>query len=203
MLAVSYMFQQGTPFVYQGQEIGMLNWRPESPDMYEDVQTRYNYEHSNLKKPADVRLKRLWRSSRDSARTLMQWDDGENAGFTAGKPWFYANPNYTTINVAQQEKDPDSVLNFYRKVIALRKSLPVVRYGKYTEHFASAKDRYVYSRETEKEKLLVVCSFSENKIAMKAPDGFDLASGELLLSSYTGVSGELRPYEARVYRWKK
>lgn len=203
MLAVSYLFQQGTPFVYQGQEIGMLNWRPESPDMYEDVQTRYNYEHSALKKSPEARLKRLWRSSRDSARTLMQWDDTKNAGFTEGKPWFYVNPNYPKINVAAQEKDPGSLLNFYRKAIALRKSLPAVRHGSYAEHFASAKDRYVYSREAEMEKLLVVCSFAEDRIAMKTPDGFDLSKAELLLCNYEGASDVLRPYEARVYRWKK
>ena len=103
----------------------MLNWRPNDPDMYEDVQTRYNYTHSNLKAPPEKRLKKLWRSSRDSARTPVQWDCSPNAGFTTGEPWFYVNQNYPQINVAQQEEDPDSVLNFYRKAITLRKKLPL------------------------------------------------------------------------------
>ena len=202
MLAVSYLFQQGTPFVYQGQEIGMMNWKPADPDMYEDVQTRYNYEHSALKKTPEQRLRRLWRSSRDSARTLMQWDDSPNAGFTGAKPWFYVNPNYTEINAAAQENDPDSILNFYRKAIRLRKSLPVVRDGSYTEHFRSSRTHYVYSREMPGEKLLVICSFSDQDTALPVPPGFDLKSAALILTNYAAPSGTLRPYETRVYHWK-
>ena len=118
-IAAAYLFQQGTPFLYQGQEIGMLNWRPESADMYEDVQTVYNYKHSALNKSPEERLKRLWRSSRDSARTPVQWSDEENAGFTTGTPWLPVNENYKEINVEREERDPDSLLNFYRKAIAL------------------------------------------------------------------------------------
>ena len=202
MLAACYLFQQGTPFVYQGQEIGMVNWKPEDPEMYEDVQTRYNYAHSALKKSPEERLKRLWRSSRDSSRTLVQWDDTENAGFTTGKPWFYANENYRQINVAAQEKDPDSILNFYRKAIALRKSLPVVRHGNYTEHFHSSKTQYVYTREMPGEKLLVICSFSEQPQPLKIPAGFDIAAAKLILGNYSGAANELRPYETRVYHIK-
>ncbi|MBQ3242792.1 MAG: alpha-glucosidase, partial [Oscillospiraceae bacterium] len=151
-LAVSYLFQQGTPFLYQGQEIGMLNWKPADPEMYEDVQTRYNYAHSNLKKSPEERLRKMWRSSRDSARTPVQWDGSENAGFTTGTPWFYVNENYPQINVAQQEEDPDSILQFYRKAIALRKSLSVVRDGVYKEHFPLSRKLYVYSRVMKGQK---------------------------------------------------
>ena len=203
-LAASYLFQQGTPFLYQGQEIGMLNWRPHDPDMYEDVQTRYTYAHSNLKKSPAVRLQKMWRSSRDSARTLVQWDDSPNAGFTtAEKPWFYVNENYTRINVAAQENDPDSILNFYREAIRLRKSLPVVRHGVYKEHFASDAKLYVYSRVMKGEKLLVICSFSTDPAAMKVPAGFDLKTAELLLTNYKVQGKLLQPYECRVYHWKK
>ena len=201
-LAVSYLFQQGTPFIYQGQEIGMLNWRPEDPEMYEDVQTRYTYAHSNLNKPADVRLKKMWRSSRDSARTPVQWDDSENAGFTTGKPWFYVNHNYREINAAKQEADPNSLLNFYRKAIALRKSLPVVKDGKYRDHFFMSGRRYVYSRDDCKQKLLVMCSFAKTDIPVRVPAGFDLSKAKLVLQSYPEVKDKLQPYEARVYLWE-
>ena len=163
MLAVSYMFLKGTPFVYQGQEIGMSNWYPQSPDMYEDVQTRWQYENVGTKKSPEKRLQRLWHGSRDSARTPVQWDSSENAGFTTGTPWFYANDNYKEVNVAEQEKDEDSILNFYRKVIALRKELSAVRHGSYKEYGKHSASLYTYSREDEKQKLLVVCSFSEKE----------------------------------------
>ncbi len=200
-LAVSYLFQQGTPFLYQGQEIGMLNWQPEDPEMYEDVQTRYNYAHSNLKKSPEERLRKMWRSSRDSARTPVQWDATENAGFTTGKPWFYVNPNYTRINVAAQENDPDSLLNFYRKAIRLRKSLPVVRHGTYREYFPLSGKQYVFSREMPGEKLLVICSFADHPTAMKIPAGFDLSTAKLVLGNYDNAASTLQPYECRVYHW--
>ena len=203
-LAVAYLFQKGTPFLYQGQEIGMLNWKPENADMYEDVQTRWQYENTELDKTEEQRLHRLWRSSRDSARTPVQWDASENAGFTTGTPWFYVNENYKKINVAQQEQDPDSILNFYRKAIKLRKSLDVVRRGIYREHYKLSGDLYVYSMETDTEKLLVVCSFTEKRIRFTAPKGIDLDTGKLLLCNYAKYrTSIMKPYEARVYLWKK
>ena len=203
MLAVSYLFQKGTPFLYQGQEIGMTNWKPEDPEMYEDVQTRWQYAHTATNKPADVRLKRMWRSSRDSARTPVQWTSGENGGFTTGKPWFYVNPNHKTINVAAQEADPESILNFYRKAIALRKSLPVVRHGTYTEHFAASSRLYCYSRQMEGQKLLVLCSFSGKPRKLRFPKGFDPATGKLILQNYAAPdTNTLAPYETRVYLWE-
>ena len=202
-LAVSYLFQQGTPFVYQGQEIGMLNWKPESAFMYEDVQTRWNYEHSALDKTDEQRLQRLWRSSRDSARTPMQWDESENAGFTTGEPWFYVNQNYQKINVAEQEEDPDSILNFYRKAIELRKSLSCVRYGKYREYRKLSGKHYIYSRQDNRQKILVVCSFSDKPTYFFAPRDFYLPAAELILQNYRHIKKHtLQPYECRVYLWK-
>ena len=205
LLAVSYLFQQGTPFIYQGQEIGMSNWYPEDPAMYEDVQTRWQYENVGTKKSPEKRLQRLWHGSRDSARTPVQWDDSANAGFTeAEKPWFYVNENYKEINVAAQEQDENSVLNFYRKAIALRKSLSCVRYGEYREYGKLSSRLYTYSREDEKEKILVVCAFSENEETWKVPAGFDLSAAELILCNYGAAeAAKLKPYEARVYRWEK
>lgn len=180
----------------------MLNWRPENPDMYEDVQTRYTYAHSNLKKSPQERLEKMWRSSRDSARTPVQWDDSEHAGFTTGKPWFYVNQNYKEINVAAQEKDPDSLLNFYKEAIKLRKSLKVVRHGTYREYFKGSSKVYVYSRQLPDEQLLVVCSYSEKPTALKIPRGFDLSKAKLILTNYPEQGAKLQPYECRVYLWK-
>ncbi|MBQ7064608.1 MAG: alpha-glucosidase [Firmicutes bacterium] len=203
-LAASYLFQQGTPFIYQGQEIGMTNWRPDSPALYEDVQTVYQNTHRGTRKSAAKRLHALWRSSRDSARTPVQWDDGPQAGFTTGTPWFSINPNYREINVNREEADPDSLLHFYRRAIQLRKSLRVVRDGRYKEHFHLNPRLYVYSRTLPAEKLLVICSFSKHKQKIRFPKGFDPANGKLILQSYKESAEDyLRPYEARVYYWEK
>lgn len=181
----------------------MLNWRPEDPNMYEDVQTRWQYENAATKKSPQKRLERLWRSSRDSARTPVQWDCSENAGFTDGKPWFYVNQNYTNINVAEQENDPDSILNFYRKAIALRKKLKVVRNGKYREFDKLSSTRYLYTRENKRQKLLVICSFSEKSQKFTVPDGCDLSTGTLILNNYPPSTDILlQPYETRVYLWE-
>ncbi len=204
MLAVSYLFQKGTPFVYQGQEIGMTNWYPTDPDMYEDVQTRWQYANVATKKSPEKRLQRLWHGSRDSARTPVQWDDSENAGFTTGKPWFYVNENYKQINVAAQEQDENSVLNFYRKTIALRKRLSCVRHGDYREYDKLSSACYTYSREDEKQKILVVCSYSKKLEKWKAPEQFDMSKAKLVLCNYKrAAASRLKPYETRVYLWEK
>ena len=203
-LAASYLFQQGTPFIYQGQEIGMLNWKPQSIEQYRDVQSIYQYHHNLRKLPEEKRIKKLWRSSRDSARTPVQWDDTPNAGFTSGEStWIDVNPNYTWLNAAQQTEDPDSILNFYKKAIALRKSLRCVRYGEYKEHFPLHNKLYCYTRELKCEKLLVLCSFSDKEQDIRIPKGYDLSKGELILQNYDSpIPGILMPYECRVYLFK-
>ena len=204
MLAVSYLFQQGTPFIYQGQELGMLNWQPDSPEAYRDVQSIWNYEHTALNKTPRQRLERLWRSSRDNARTPVQWSDAPHAGFSTAEPWIGVNPNYTKINAMEQEQDPDSILNFYRKAIALRKSLPVVRYGIYKEHCKASSQLYVYSRDDGNQKLLVVCSFYKDQTVFRAPKSFDMSTAELVLGNYDDPrKAVLQPYECRVYLWKE
>ena len=200
-LAVSYLFQQGTPFVYQGQEIGMLNWEPEDAEMYEDVQTRWQYEHTGGS--PEKRLEKMWRCSRDSARTPVQWDATKNAGFSEVKPWFYVNSNYPYINVAQQEKDPDSILNFYRDAIALRKRLSCVRDGNYKEYHEKSEDLYMYTRQDPRQRILVVCSFAKKEIHFKAPRGYHLDVADLVLHNYEDPkNGVLQPYECRVYLWR-
>ena len=203
MLAAAYLFQKGTPFLYQGQELGMTSWYPDDPEQYEDVQTRFHYAHDLTALPKQMRLKLMWRASRDSARTPVQWSAEEYAGFSTVKPWFHLNPNYKTVNAAQQETDPDSVLNFYRRAIALRKSLPVVTEGIYREHGKFSGSIYMYTREMKGQKLLVVCSFAERPIAVFPPKGFDLSRAKLILSNYPeekpGKPFRTRPFETRVY----
>ena len=204
MLAVSYMFLKGTPFVYQGQEIGMSNWYPSDPLMYEDVQTLWQYHNVGTKKSPEKRLERLWHGSRDSARTPVQWDNTENAGFSTATPWFYVNENYKDVNVAMQEQDANSILNFYRNVIKLRKELSCVRNGNYVEYNKSSSKLYVYAREDDKQKVLVVCSYSDGMEEFKTPAGFDLSKAELILNNYDGATTSvLKPYETRVYLWQK
>ena len=203
MLAVSYLFLKGTPFIYQGQEIGMSNWYPNDPNMYEDVQTLWQYHNVKTKKSAKKRLQRLWYGSRDSVRTPVQWSDSLHAGFSEHEPWFYVNENYKEVNVKNQEDDENSVLNFYRKAIKLRKEFSAVRYGDYKEYGKSSSKVYTYTREDDKQKLLVICSFTEKEAKFKMPKGFDSNLAELILSNYDNNSLILKPYETRVYLIKK
>ena len=203
MLAASYLFLKGTPFIYQGQEIGMSNWYPNDPNMYEDVQTLWQYHNVKTKKTDEKRLQRLWHGSRDSARTPVQWSDSVNAGFSECQPWFYVNENYKEVNVENQENDNNSVLNFYRKAIKLRKELSAVRNGNYKEYGKSSSKVYTYIREDEYQKILVVCSFSEKSAKIKVPKGFDIKNSELILNNYENNSNILKPYETRVYLYKK
>lgn len=202
-LACAYLFQQGTPIIYQGQEIGMTSIRLESIDQYEDVQTVSQYRNFFTKDPEKKRMERVWRSSRDGARTPVQWDDSDNAGFTAGEPWFYVNPNYPEVNVAAQEGDPDSLLNFYREAVRLRRELPVVRYGRFRQYRPLNGKLFVYERRSKAQRLLVICSFSAESVKFRAPKGYKLEKGELLLHSYgDGLRDNgfmTRPYECRVY----
>lgn len=200
-LATSYLFLKGTPFIYQGQEIGMSNWYPSDPNMYEDVQTRWQYENVGTKKSPEKRLQRLWHGSRDSARTPVQWSSDEYAGFSKHEPWFYVNENYKEVNVEQQESDPDSVLNYYRKAIKLRKELSAIRHGDYKEYNKLSSKVYMYSRCDEKQKVLVVVSFTDKEAKIKLPKGFDLDKAQLVLNNYENNSMVLKPYEARVYVW--
>jgi len=206
-LAAAYLFQQGTPVIYQGQEIGMTNIRLESIDMYEDIQTRNNYASFSTRKSEEERMQRIWYASRDSARTPMQWDDSENAGFSVAEPWFYVNQNYLQVNVASQEEDEGSLLNFYREAVRLRRELPAVRYGTYREYYPLNNKLYVYERVSKGQRILVICSFSRDAAKFKAPKGYELTKGELLLHSHGDYvdnnSFVTQPYETRVYLFRK
>lgn len=206
MLAVMYICQSGTPFIYQGQEIGMTNIGMTDINQYEDVSTKniYNMARKFGVKDASI-MKLASYASRDNARTPVQWSSDKNAGFTtADKPWFPINPNYTDVNVAEAENDPDSILNFYRRLLKFRKENEIVIYGDYTEYYHERDDLFCYGRTYEGKRMLVICSFSEKNISFKAPGAYDLSFGKCVLCNYDdptadGVGCTLRPYETRVY----
>lgn len=203
MLATAYLFQQGCPFIYQGQEIGMTNIHLPTIDHYLDVASKNIYHMFHRREPEEKRMRRIHLSSRDSARTPVQWTDGPNAGFSPVEPWFYVNPNYREINAAAQEGQEDSILNFYRRALALRKSSEVLRRGDYREYCRRSRKLYMYERTWQGQRVLVICSFFPGDQTYKLPGGWDAAHAELLLDNYTdaGRIGALRPYEARVFRW--
>ena len=205
-LAASYIFQQGCPFIYQGQEIGMTNIRMKSIDDYLDVSSKNAYHTFRKYAPQKRRMSYIHVSSRDSARTPMQWDDTKYAGFSNVKPWFRVNPNYRRINVAAEEHDSDSILNFYRRCLEIRKNSETLIYGDYKEYYSMHPKLYMYERTYEGERVLVVCSFAKKNLKFKFPGAWKRAKRELLLSNYADAEREsvpaecvLRPYEARVY----
>jgi oligo-1,6-glucosidase len=207
MLAASFLFQQGTPFIYQGQEIGMTNISLDTIDDYKDVMTKNEYAKKK-RWPEKKRMTLIRRATRESSRTPMQWSAEKNAGFTSAEPWFTVNPNYTEINVEKENADENSLLNFYRKSLKLRKETPVILWGSYKEHYPRSNVFYTYEREYQGARLLVICSFSEDEKRFKAPAGFDLNKGELVLSNYDPAPAEnnsftARPYETRVYLFDK
>ena len=206
-LAVSYICQSGTPFIYQGQEIGMVNLGLDDINDYVDVSTINNYGVAKALLGKKKAMELVKYASRDNARSPVQWNAEKNAGFTsADKPWFFVNPNYTEINVEAAEKDPDSILNFYRRLLKFRKENDVVIYGTYEEIYKDSNELYAYIRRLGSKKVLVVCSFSEKAVGFTSPDELDLSKAELAINSYSpcGVVNNgftLRPYETRVYIW--
>ena len=230
MLAASYIFQRGTPFLYQGQELGMTNIALDSIDQYLDVASKNAYYTFHLREPIEKRLRRIQISTRDSARTPVQWSGDPGAGFTSGIPWFTINPNYVKINAQDQEKKPYSILNFYRSCLALRKSEETLLWGTYREYFRRHPKLFMYERRYKGEVILVVCSFSDKPLSWKLPRSLSRkgAAGkraELLLANYpragtrdgkkdsawkeirkrhfvrvSEICRPLRPYEAQVWK---
>ena len=199
MLAAMYLLMQGTAFVYQGQELGMTDLDLPSIEDYPDVSTRHNY--LRLKKLVGAKRALRWtkQATRVSARTPMQWSGAENGGFCPPgvTPWLMVNPNYREINAADQEDDPDSLLNFYRALLRFRKE-PVVRYGRFREFYPAGRWFYIYERAWKGERLLVVCSFTELEAAFQEP--YSLKKAEKIFGNYPGLTAAMRPYEVRVYR---
>ncbi len=203
MLAVSYLFLQGTPFIYQGQEIGMPHIKLSSIEKYKDIASQNNFHRLLKFEPEQKRLLRVHASSRDSARTPMQWNHEAYAGFSSVKPWFYVNPNYITINAQDEEKDPDSILHFYRKCLHLRKHSKTLLFGSYHEFFPHDENIYMYERVYENIAYLIICSFSEKHIEITLPEKYQNKPFQLVLCNYHQRNSMIfRPYEARIYRTK-
>ena len=197
VLANSYFFLSGTPFVYQGQEIGMTSIYLKNIRDYVDVAAFCT--HDIMKKlglPEKLAMKMLAYGSRDNARTPMQWDDSRNAGFTTGTPWINVNPNYPKINAQAAVADPDSVFHYYQKLIRLRHTLPVIVYGKFEGLLEDSETIYAYRRLLDGQVLTVACNFTDQEQACDLCE--DPAARELISNYKTHKTGTLQPYEARV-----
>lgn len=204
MLATCLHLMQGTPYVYQGEELGMTNVPFASVDEFKDIESinaYHEYVESGLISKEDM-MRYLCYKSRDNARTPMQWNDQKNAGFTTGTPWIKVNPNYVEINAEEEVKRADSVFSYYKKLIALRHQEEVIVYGHYELLLPESEELYVYTRELNEEKLLVICNFTDKEVSYAVPDEF--VGKEILISNYEEqeIKQELslKPYEAIVVR---
>lgn len=209
MLATCLHMQRGTPFIYQGEEIGMTNVAFESIDDYRDIESLNLYKNEVLtgRKPHSDVMNFIYEFGRDNARTPMQWDDSEYAGFTRVKPWIEVNPNYKEINVKAQLQDANSILNYYRKLINIRKENEIVVYGEYDLILDDHEEIFAFTRTLGDDKLLVICNFSCNEPIFQLPDDIQYNFYQLLISNYEIHVEDiekikLRPYEARVYQLK-
>lgn len=202
-LGMMYFFMQGTPFIYQGQEIGMTNVQFEELTDYDDIQS-VNRARQMMEEgtPREEAMNYIYASSRDNVRTPMQWNSQPEAGFTTGTPWLGVNPNYADINVAESLKDPNSIYHFYKEMIALRRDNEALIYGSYELVLPLHKQVYAYKRQGESETYLIVVNvFNDSAEVDLTP--FDLK--ELVLTNYEVPNSlekdiQLRPYEARLYR---
>ncbi|OHS93784.1 Oligo-1,6-glucosidase [Tritrichomonas foetus] len=195
---------QGTPYIYQGEEIGMTNVPFTDISEFSDLETINFWNETVLTGGMDKEqaMKAFRAKGRDNARTPMQWDSTPNAGFTSGKPWLKVNPNYTKINVEEALKDQNSVFYYYQKLIQLRHQHDVIVYGTYDEFYPEDEHLYVYTRTLNDQKLFVALNFTQNEQELKIPEGLNLTGAKLLISNYDNndtIPTKLRPYEAIVY----
>lgn len=205
MLATSLHMMQGTPYIYQGEELGMTNAYFEDMSDYEDIEilNAYNDLVGGGKMSHDRFMECVKFIGRDNARTPMQWDDSANSGFTSGTPWLKVNPNYKEINAAAQVDDENSVFNYYKKLIRLRKENDIIVYGSYKLLMPDDEQIFMFERSLDGHKLLVICNYSDAAAKAEIPEEFS-GCDNLLIGNYvnSGVlehTLELKPYEARVY----
>jgi oligo-1,6-glucosidase len=201
MLSTFIMTMRGTPFYYQGDELGMTNIRFDSIDEYQDIDTRNKYI-SIKNKGGDLHafLDGQKQTSRENSRTPFQWNTTKNSGFTSGKPWLKVNPNFLTINTEIQEKNQNSVLNYFRKLVQLRKQNPILIYGTYTLLDRENPNVYVYTRKLNGENILVLLNFTNQTATYNL--NFKLEKHEILLDNYNDCkkvkNNQLRPYESMI-----
>jgi oligo-1,6-glucosidase len=207
MLATFLHTLKGTPYIYQGEELGMTNVRFNSIDDYKDIEILNMYREKVIENGEDHNkvMESIYVKGRDNARTPIQWDDSEHGGFTTGTPWIQVNPNYKEINAKQAMEDPNSVFHYYKKLIELRKENPIMVYGSYDLIMPDHDKIYAYMREYEGRKLIVMLNFSGDTPVFQLPEELEGGTRELFISNYEVDSSEdikqveLRPYEARVY----
>lgn len=207
MLGTFLHMMKGTPYIYQGEELGMTNVCFEQIEDYNDIEIHNMYMEKVVEGGEDHNqiMEAIYIKGRDNARTPMQWDNSENAGFTIGKPWLKVNPNYKEINAAQAVADQDSIFHYYQKLIKLRKEYEVIVYGRYDLILEADEKIYAYTRTLGNEKLVVLCNFSGEDAPIEFPDDIKFIKPELLIGNYEVneevpvTSFSLKPYEARVY----
>lgn len=207
MLATLLHTLPGTPYVYQGEEIGMTNVVFDNIEDYRDIETLNFYREMTKKGlPKEKIMEAIHRISRDNARTPMQWGVNPNAGFTTGAPWMKVNPNYRDINVAHDLKDSNSIFHYYQKIIRLRKENSIMVYGDYQLILEDDEHVYSYLRTLNKDRLLIILNFFSSQTIFNLPANIDYQDKKLLISNYNVEEKEeikniyLRPYEARVYK---
>ena len=207
MLATMLHMQQGTPYIYQGEEIGMTNVKFPSINDYNDIEGLNMYkERIALGYSEKEVMESLYAKGRDNARTPMQWDDSENAGFTKGKPWLGINENYKYINVEKDKNSENSIFEYYKKLIKLRKEENVIKYGTFELLLKEHKEVFVYTRSYDNENLLVICNFYGNNITIDLGQEFKGRKAEILISNYNNNNSlspniKLKPYETIVYKY--
>lgn len=201
MLTTFLMTMRGTPYYYNGDELGMTNIGFTDIKDYRDVAVLNGYKHV-VSTGGDVPhyMEVIKVRSRDNSRTPFQWNSSENAGFTQGTPWIKVNPNYTKINAADENKDPNSCLNYFRKVVSLRKNNLVMVYGRYNLVDADNPNVYAYTRQLDGKNILVILNFTAKDASVTT--GFDLSKAKVLIQNYNTLINQnhLRPYEAIVYQ---
>ena len=206
MFATLLHGMKGTPYIYQGEELGMTNIRFEDIDDYKDIESLNMYKDRLSKGYTHEEImESIYAKGRDNGRTPMQWDNSENAGFTTGTPWLAINKNYTEVNAKQCLEDENSIFHHYRKLINIRKNNDTIIYGDYTLLCPEDKNIFAYIRELNKDKILVVCNFYDKEVTFSFDGDFNYA--DILLSNYKDSSTlieklSLRPYEAIIYRIK-
>ena len=202
MLATCLHMMQGTPYIYQGEELGMTNYPFQNMEEFRDIESFNAY--NEWCKSGHLSHETFWPcltfKSRDNARTPMQWDTSKHAGFTAATPWIAVNPNYTQINAKAQTADQNSVFHYYKKLITLRKQHPIIVYGSYELLLKESEQIFAYTRTLEQEKLLVVCNFTDTAVSFQIPEEFKNAKCLIANTerSYQDTDIQLKPYEAFV-----